>query len=54
MRTKSENQPHAIAYALGIATPSQDKARQPVPVASDEKTDGAGCRREITGGTEGK
>ena len=37
MRTKSENQPHALGYAPGETLRSENKEREAVPVAGDGK-----------------
>jgi hypothetical protein len=37
MRTKSENQPHALGYALGQTLRSENTEREIVPVAGDAK-----------------
>ncbi|SIO48039.1 hypothetical protein SAMN05443247_06056 [Bradyrhizobium erythrophlei] len=37
VRTKSENQPHALAYASGQTLRSEDTEREAMPVASDGK-----------------
>lgn len=52
--SKSEDQPHAIAYAPGITMPSADQGWQPVSVARDEKRPVPDAWRDITGRTKGK
>jgi hypothetical protein len=37
MRTKSENQPHALGYASGETLRSENSEREALPVASDGK-----------------
>ena len=37
LRTKSENQPHALGYAAGQTLRSENKEREVVPVAGDGK-----------------
>jgi hypothetical protein len=52
--SQSRDQPHALAYARGITLPSQDQARELVPVASDEERALPDARRKITGRPKGK
>jgi hypothetical protein len=52
--SESKDQPHAIAYAPGIAMPSQDQARELVSVASHEKRAVPDARRKIAGRPKGK
>jgi hypothetical protein len=51
---QSRDQPHALAYAPGITLPSQDQARELVPIAGDEKRPVPNARRKITGRPKGK
>jgi hypothetical protein len=52
VRTKSENQPHALAYAPDITMPSADQTRELLPVPSDESVPDA--RRNVTRSPEGE
>jgi hypothetical protein len=52
IRTKSENQPHALAYAPDITMPSADQTRELLPVPSDESVPDA--RRNVTRSPEGE
>jgi hypothetical protein len=51
---KSEDQPHAIAYAPQPAVRSQDQERQLVPVGSNEERSVPDARRDLTGRSKGK
>jgi hypothetical protein len=53
-QSKSEDQPHAkqIAHAPQLAMRSEDKERQPVPVARDAERPMPDARRNVTGRTE--
>jgi hypothetical protein len=46
---KSEEQPHALAYAPGTAMPSTDTPRKPLPVAGNEERPLPDARRNVTG-----
>ena len=50
---KSEEQPHALAYAPGATMRSADATREPVPVASDAERPMPDARRKVAGRTEG-
>jgi hypothetical protein len=52
--SQSKDQPHAIANTPGIAMPSADQAREPVPIPGDEKRSVPDARRDVTGRPEGK
>jgi len=52
-RPKSEDQPHAIAYAPGIEMPRANSERSAVPSSSDAERPLPDARRTIPGGTEG-
>jgi hypothetical protein len=52
-RSKSEEQPHAIAYAPGIEMPSVDPERTAVPSASDAERPLPDARRNVAGRSEG-
>jgi hypothetical protein len=49
---KSEEQPHAIAYAPGIEMPSPNPERSTVPSASDVERPVPDARRNVTGRPE--
>jgi hypothetical protein len=51
---KSEEQPHAIAYAPGIEMPSPNPEREPVPSASDAERPLPDARRNVARRSEGK
>jgi hypothetical protein len=51
---KSENQPYALRYATGPALPSQNSARDTMPIARDEERPLPDARRAISRTTEGK
>jgi hypothetical protein len=51
--SKSEEQPHAIAYAPGIEMPSQNPERSTVPSTSHAERPLPDARREVSGSTEG-
>jgi hypothetical protein len=50
---KSEEQPHAIAYAPGVEMPSPNAQRSTVPVARDAERPLPTARRNVAGSTEG-
>jgi hypothetical protein len=50
---KSEEQPHALAYAPGTPMPSTDTPREPMPVARDEERSMPDARRTVAGRSEG-
>jgi hypothetical protein len=52
--SKSKDQPHALAHTPGIAMPSQDSSRDPVPVACHEERPLPDARRSLTGSPEGE
>jgi hypothetical protein len=51
---KTEEQPHAIAYAPGATMRSADAPREPVPVASNAERPLPDARRNVAGRPEGK
>ena len=55
-QSKSEDQPHAkqIAHAPQLAMRSEDKERQPVPVARDAERPLPDARRTLSGRSEGE
>jgi hypothetical protein len=53
-RSKSENQPHALAHAPGTPMPSADPRREPVPVACNEERPMPDARRNVTRRASGK
>src|ERR1700730_3019910 len=50
---KSEEQPHAIAYAPGIEMPSPNPERSTVPSTSDVERPVPDARRNVTGAPKG-
>jgi hypothetical protein len=52
--SQSKDQPHAITYAPGITMQSADQAREPLPIAGNEKRTVPDARRDITGRSERK
>lgn len=51
---KSKEQPHALGYAPGTPMPSEDAAREPVPVAGHEERSMPDARRNVAGRSEGE
>jgi hypothetical protein len=52
-RVKSEEQPHELAYATGIAMRSANAERESVPSTGDAERKVPDARRNVAGRTEG-
>jgi hypothetical protein len=53
VRTKTENQPHALGYAPGQTLWSENPPREPLSIASDGERPLLSARRPVDGSTEG-